>query len=84
MAVVAWGNAANALRLRLRRHDPFDPPLKLAAWEHDFVVARQAAHADVGTEADDAPCVTTTWMRLAHVGDIANVEFKRCSHKREG
>lgn len=49
-----------------------DRPFELAAREHHTPIAPQAAHANIRTNAIDAPAVAATGMNLARQHNIAN------------
>jgi hypothetical protein len=49
--------------------------LKIAAREHDAMLAGETNEADIRTKADDLPLVSPTGMSLAHFYDISDSDF---------
>ena len=59
------------------RDEPLDVPLDRRTRHKHAVLARRAAQADIRAQADDAPGVATTWMRLAQRDDVIEIQRQR-------
>jgi hypothetical protein len=58
-----------------------EPPLECAALEQHMAVACQAAEPDIGADPHNAPGITATRVRLAHLDDIIWIEGDRWWHQ---
>ena len=59
------------------RYEPLDVALDRRTSDEHAVLARRTAQADVRTQADDAPRVTTARMRLTQGHDVIEIEQQR-------
>jgi hypothetical protein len=54
------------------RHNTFDPTLAFGTRQQHFTVARKATNANIGSDSNNSPTITTAWMLFTHLHNITD------------